>query len=117
LRKITAHLAGGDTVNHQIEIQVVGCPGQDGYDRWYRVTWNRIANGDERVGCNLQVGFHDGSVDSRPVNGVTPEVLLAILIDRFSAIQAGPRASPGVERALHHCERALVFALQTEESD
>lgn len=43
------------------------------------------------------------------VNGITQEVLLAIVADRLSCFQQGPFASPENEKALFHVQQALAL--------
>lgn len=53
--------------------------------------------------------FQNGPIGEVGVNGITHEVLLAILIDRMRAFQAGPYACDENRCALAHLEQATRF--------
>jgi hypothetical protein len=55
---------------------------------------------------HLQVLFQNGPIQEAGVNGVTHEVLLAILIDRLEHFQAGPYACDENEHALSSLRHA-----------
>lgn len=56
---------------------------------------------------NITITFQNGPVAEVGVNGVTHEVLLAILIHRLESFQAGDFPSPYNATALANLERAL----------
>ena len=102
MRKITDHIA--NPVNDRIEITVMDKPGPGGAHHWYRVTG---ANGDD-LG-RLHIPFQNGPIAEVGVNGVTNEVLLAIVIDRLRSFQAGPCPSHENSEALRSAETALEW--------
>ena len=51
--------------------------------------------------------FQNGAIPEAGVNGVTQEVLLAIVADRLRSFQAGPFANDYNAAALSHVESAL----------
>jgi hypothetical protein len=53
--------------------------------------------------------FQRGPIAEAGVNGITNEVLLAILIDRLEGFQSGKYACTETERALEHCKDALEY--------
>lgn len=56
------------------------------------------------------IKFQDGPIAEAGVNGLTHEVLYAILIDRLEGWQAGPYACEQNEVALSHIRAALAAA-------
>lgn len=69
--------------NDRISISVVDEPGAGGANHQYYVSWGS---------SNVTLNFQNGSIDEYGVNGITHEVLLAILADRLRSFQAGPYA-------------------------
>lgn len=57
----------------------------------------------------LDVRFQDGPIQEVGVNGVQQEHLLAVVIDRLRDFQAGPFAGRYNDKALGHCEEALMW--------
>lgn len=60
----------------------------------------------------IALSFQNGPIDEAGVNGITEEVLLAILIDRLRGFQAGPFACPENAAALNCMESALRWLAQ-----
>ena len=56
-----------------------------------------------------KVNFQRGSLKSSFPNGVTEEILLAIVIDRLSCFQSGQFACPQNESAKEHLIKAVDF--------
>jgi hypothetical protein len=98
MRKITDHIA--NPTNDRIEISVMDEPGAGGAHHHYAVDVDGTENG-------LDVRFQNGPIAEAGVNGVTQEVLLAIVIDRLRCFQAGPFACPENAAALTHSIEAL----------
>lgn len=63
-------------------------------------------------GKELDLDFQNGPIGEVGVNGITEEVLLAILIDRLRGFQAGPFACPENAAALDCMESALRWLAQ-----
>lgn len=97
-RKLLDHIA--NAANDRIEITVMDEPGAGGANHHYAVDVNGSENG-------LDVHFQNGPIAEAGVNGVTQEVLLAIVIDRLRSFQAGPYACPENAAALTHSVEAL----------
>lgn len=57
----------------------------------------------------LDVRFQDGPIQEVGVNGVQQEHLLTVVIDRLRDFQAGPFAGRYNDKALGHCEEALMW--------
>ncbi len=98
MRKITDHII--NPVNDRITIRVMDKPGAGGANHYYRVDVDGGENG-------LDIRFQNGAIAEHGVNGVTQEVLLAVVIDRLRSFQAGPFACPENATALEHAEAAL----------
>jgi hypothetical protein len=117
LREITIHRSGLDTVNDRIVIKA-GEPGPGGASQCFEL---RVPAGecscaeegetpkaDPDFSCLLQFAR---IVDGKVQDGVTIESLLAVLVDRLTAFQAGPFACGENGEALSHLLKA-VAALQ-----
>ena len=100
MRELTDHVVEGDSVNHQLVIEVMDQPGAGGAYHEYE-----IRKPDSAICC--RVSFQNGPIKEAGVNGVTQEALLAIVIDRLRAFQAGPFACDTNAAALTHCQLAL----------
>jgi hypothetical protein len=98
LRKITDHIA--NPVNDRIGITVLDNAGCGGAHHHYAVDVDGSENG-------MDVIFQNGPIAEVGVNGVTQEVLLAIVIDRLCCFQAGPFACKENGEALAHAEASL----------
>lgn len=102
MRKITDHIA--NPVNDQLTIEVIDQPGPGGANHQYDVRGtdsSRIA--DHRI-C-----FQKGPINEAGVNGITQEVLLAIVVDRLRCFQAGPFACKENAEALELTQQALEW--------
>lgn len=100
-REITNHKA--NPLNDRITIEVMDEPGAGGACHDYLV---RVPVSDQ-VTSNYPVFFQNGPIAEAGINGLTHEVLLAILIDRLRGFQAGPFACFENMAALANCEDAL----------
>ena len=122
MRVLTDHIVEGDSAN-QLTITVVDEPGQGGAYHEYlvgvyypagsrNVPLNKlenivIAESGAIKGVMCAVSFQNGPIKEFGVNGITQEVLLAIVIDRLRSFQAGQFASVYNQSALESCENAL----------
>lgn len=93
--------------NDTLEIRVMDAPGAGGANHIYEVQQPNSANCE-----TLVVAFQNGPIAEVGVNGVTQEVLLAIVIDRLRSFQAGPFSSRENALALTRCEEALHWLQQ-----
>lgn len=57
---------------------------------------------------SLVILFQNGPLQEASVNGITQEVLLAIVADRLDCFQKGPFGSAENEKALFHVQQALA---------
>lgn len=117
LRKLTDHVVSGDSANHQLELLVIDGPGAGGACHHYQINGFDAFDNPSNVKGDNQTGgpgrctvlFQNGPIKEFGVNGVTQEVLLAIVIDRLRSFQAGPYSCRENAIALTHCEDALMW--------
>jgi hypothetical protein len=92
----------------EVTVTVMDEPGAGGAHHHYMVTlpdWSRNPDGSDPHGV-WDIQFQKGPTKEAGVNGLTCEVLLAIVIDRLRCFQAGPVACK--ENAI-----ALGYAVQS----
>lgn len=111
MRKITDHKVNG--LNDGLTITVLDEPGQGGANHVYSITalgegWQDHEEGQAIVNL-ADIAFQNGPVQEFGINGISHEVLLAIIIDRLRSFQAGPFKNDFNERALHYTEMALMY--------
>ena len=105
MRKLTDHIVEGDSVNHQITVEVRDEPGHGGACHDYAILKPRGHGAGFPLLCSVK--FQNGPIKEVGVNGITQEALLAILIDRMRSFQAGAYANKCNESALQALEVAL----------
>lgn len=101
--------------NELLSISVLDEPGAGGANHLYRIegmdtTTNTSCPFGKLYGTGADhshVLFQNGPIPEVGVNGVTQEALLAIVIDRLRAFQAGPYACRENALALTKIEEAL----------
>lgn len=94
--------------NDTLDVTVVDEPGQGGACHHYAV---------DVPGCEehaVDIHFQNGPInaDGNGVNGLTHEVLLAIVADRLRSFQKGPYSCKANACALTHIEEALHWLQQ-----
>lgn len=100
LRKINTHKV--NLADELIEIVVMDGPGPGNANHDYRIYW------PQADGLRAQsVKFQKGAIREAGVNGLTHEVLLAIVIDRLECFQSGPYACEENAEALSHAKECL----------
>lgn len=82
MRKIETHKV--NPANDVLDLEAIDGPGSGGASHVYRVT---LPDGSATT-----LSFQNGPINEAGVNGITQEVLLAVLVDRLEAFQAGPYA-------------------------
>lgn len=100
MREITTHVV--NPVNDRLKIEVMDEPGPGGANHHYRV---KLMDGCEAI----DIEFQKGGIAESGVNGLTHEVLLAIIKDRLECFQAGPFPSPHNANALSYVDMALFY--------
>lgn len=111
MREITSHIV--NPVNDKIKITVLDQPGPGGANHVYGLSGMDFARNDaamktpdDRPDGDVSIIFQCGGIADHGVNGVTQEVLLAIVADRLQCFQAGPFASELNAKALEHVTAA-----------
>ena len=108
-----------NTTNDNLRIAVTDQPGAGGANHRYEVVGFQTetnasrAPGGDVLPLGIEIGlvilFQNGPIPETGVNGVTQEVLIAIVIDRLRSFQAGPFSSKENAVALTHLETALLW--------
>jgi hypothetical protein len=100
MRQLTDHKV--NPANDTIEVHATDEPGSGGANHVYAATWSdKSGTLQQRV-----IDFQNGPINEAGVNGLTHEVLLAIVADRLRSFQQGPFASRYNALALTHIEDA-----------
>lgn len=112
MRELTDHIA--NPANAELKIVVADEPGQGGTNHRYLITgFNNSSNAsieaDESGVEQAEILFQNGPIKEVGVNGITQEVLLAIVIDRLRGFQAGEFKCRENAIALTQCEAALMW--------
>lgn len=118
MRTITEHAV--NPANDSIVIAVTDEPGAGGANHRYELTGfdtaSNPSNADEEgyvASFSKQVIlFQNGPIAEAGVNGITQEVLLAIVADRLRSFQSGPYACKANACALTHIEEAQHWLQQ-----
>ena len=93
--------------NDRLIVSVKDQPGPGGANHVYEASLPETPNM-----AMLRVEFQNGPIGEVGINGVTQEILLAIVIDRLRSFQAGPFSSRENALALTKCEEALHWLQQ-----
>jgi hypothetical protein len=117
-RLVNAHLVKDQA--HELYVITRDAAGSGGANHHYHISgFNTATNASDpftatygQPAVHATVLFQNGSVPEMGANGVTHEVLLAIVIDRLRSFQAGPFASRENELALTNIEQGLMWLKQ-----
>jgi hypothetical protein len=115
-RELTEHKV--NPANDKLKVEVTDEPGAGGAQHRYEITGFDYATNDSYnmgtiAGFNRQVIlFQNGPIPEAGTNGVTHEVLLAIVADRLRAFQKGSFACKANACALTHIEEAQHWLQQ-----
>ena len=105
MREITSHQI--NECNQAIAIQADDPDPKNGNaSHDYTITIHHPGSPDLAATTSTLVRFQHGPIKEVGTNGITQEVLLAILIDRLEGFQSGPYACPENADALEHLRRA-----------
>jgi hypothetical protein len=115
MRELTGHKV--NPANDKLTIQSHDKPGAGGANHLYAVYgFHTLNNPSADSTCRdetcLKILFQNGPIGEAGVNGITQEVLLAIVVDRLQAFQAGPYACEENGNALEHIEAAQRWLLE-----
>ncbi len=95
-------------LNDTLDIHVADDTGHGGANHVYEVSHSNSVG----IPPVAVVSFQNGPIAEHGVNGITQEILLAIVIDRLRSFQAGPFSSRENALALTKCEEALHWLQQ-----
>lgn len=95
--------------NDRIEIVVADEPGPGGANHEYLVNLPDPSKSAGERGRQFQIVFQNGPINENGVNGITQEVLLAIVADRLRSFQAGKFACRENALALTKIEEAMQW--------
>ena len=116
MRFITEHIV--NPCNDKLTITITDMPGAGGASHRYEVEgFDTSTNISDNL-CRgypdkkLVILFQNGPIPEKGVNGVTQEVLLAIVADRLRSFQAGPFACRENALALTKIEEAQHWLQQ-----
>ena len=93
------------TGNLFTKTEVLDEPGHGGANHHYLITTRPLQG--QREQCFIR--FQNGAIKGVGANGVTHEILLAILIDRMRGFQSGKYACTENELALRKMKEALMW--------
>jgi hypothetical protein len=117
MRKLTDHII--NAANDTLEIKVTDEIGSGGANHAYLIsgfdlsTNKSAGNGVvQNASINMMIYFQNGAIPENGVNGLTHEVLLAIVADRLRGFQSGQFACKENACALTHIEEALHWLQQ-----
>lgn len=118
MRTVESHKI--NPANDTITITVEDQPGSGGANHRYSLTgFNTAGNPSKEDAQGFAASFsrqvilfQNGPINEVGVNGITQEVLLAIVIDRLRSFQDGPFPSRENALALTKCEEALHWLQQ-----
>jgi hypothetical protein len=118
LRAITDHVV--NPANDRLRITVTDAPGSGGANHRYVVGGFDLSSNPSLDPDGLEtesprqvvIQFQNGPINEAGVNGLTHEVLLAIVADRLRSFQAGPFACKANACALTHIEEAQHWLQQ-----
>ena len=118
MRQITDHIV--NPCNDKLRIEVRDEPGAGGANHAYHITGYDTATNPSAVGpdgyevshSRTVILFQKGPINEVGVNGITQEVLLAIVADRLRSFQAGPYSCKENACALTKIEEAMHWLQQ-----
>lgn len=106
MRFVCSHVCSG--LNEAIRIEVLDEPGSGGANHRYRT----VSCGPHPTSLkDTEIVFQNGPIGEAGVNGLSNEVLLAIVQDRLEGFQRGPFACRENAIALTHVQDALHWLL------
>jgi len=107
MHQITSHKVAGNEKN-ELFIAVTDAPDpQGGAHHDYHVYTTPDPHGTQYCESIVEIHFQNGPIPANGINGVTNEVLLALVKDRLECFQAGKFACAENEAALAYVTEAL----------
>lgn len=109
MRTITDHKV--NPANDRLNITVLDEPGAGGANHVYEVSGFNIPDAPAESGY-VKISFQNGPINENGINGLTQEVLLAIVADRLRSFQSGKFACRENALALTAVEEAMNWLHQ-----
>jgi hypothetical protein len=107
MREITMHKT--NELNEAIRVVAYDEPGPGGANHHYRfLVERRNAHGHD-VASFQEIFFQNGPIKESGPNGISNEALLAVVMDRLAAFQAGDYACPENAAALSALDAAMGY--------
>lgn len=103
MRAITTHHSDGDK-GSSIEVHALGDPEEGGANTRYQISYQK----KDKTGSLFTLPFQSGPIPEVGINGLTNEVLLAVVLDRLEGFQSGPYACTDNENARWYVAMALA---------
>ena len=103
MRELTSHKVNG--LNEALKIQVLDEPGQGNACHEYEVLLQK----DENTRKEWLISFQNGPIGEAGFNGISGEVLLAIVEDRLIGFQSGQYACRENAIALTKIQEAMMW--------
>lgn len=103
----TIHAHETNPVNQTLEIRITDEPGPGGANHVYQIVQAKPDSEGEFCKILGLIKFQNGGIKEAGVNGLTHEVMLAIVADRLESFQAGPYACHENRMALSYLKDAL----------
>ena len=115
MRTISDHIV--NPCNDKLSITIADAPGAGGASHRYEITGyygdtNDSRRADDASLIETVILFQNGPINEKGVNGITQEVLLAIVADRLRSFQSGPFACRENALALTKIEEAMHWLQQ-----
>lgn len=109
MREINDHKI--NPANDILTVVAADEPGSGGANHRYEITGFTGANSSDSIGQHTMdvILFQKGPIGESGVNGLTHEILLAIVADRLRSFQKGPFASRENALALTKIEEAMMW--------
>ncbi len=116
MRHLTDHKT--NPANEELTITVRDDPGAGGANHCYHVegmnldsnpAWQILHNGPGKGATAIPLVFQNGPIKEVGVNGITQEVLLAIVLDRLRSFQEGDYRCRENAIALTKIEEAMMW--------
>ena len=109
MRELTAHKLNG--LNDALKLEVLDERASGGANHLYQISYDNAKFGPDPQSMRQTVGisFQNGPIAEVGVNGISGEVLLAIVIDRLQGFQSGQYKCRENAVALTKIEEALMW--------
>jgi hypothetical protein len=108
MRELTSHRVNG--LNEALTIAVVDEPGSGNACHLYDIQWRQLSkDGTTTSPAACCISFQNGPIAEAGVNGISNEVLLAIVEDRLLGFQSGRYACRENAIALTKLQEAMMW--------